>query len=189
MSGKKAVSGFGVQVYEIEGIPFRRFDSLLQREVEWFESRSDSRIRSIRDILELAKKISKDTGLSEDEALEKVQDLENPENKNLLMLYAEQLDEIKANSYTETHFKRDVAVMVLNSRVPKKWLKDNVNLFSEAFDLELDSEEPEFTSEKAELLPTKLINAICEFCTNEKLEWAEPETPVNQEEAPETLGE
>lgn len=186
MSTKK--TGFGaVEYHEIHGIPFKKFYSLLQHETEWFESRSDSRIKSIRDILDLARDIATNEGINEDEALEIVQDLENPDNKSILMKYAERLDNIKAHSYTETHFKRDVALMVINSRVPKKFLKENSETFSDVYGVEFD-ENYQFTIDLIKLFPASMINEICEFCTNEKLEWVTPLEATGLQE-PETLGE
>jgi hypothetical protein len=190
MPGKSIVSssGFGcVDLYLIDGIPFRKWNSLLQGEVEWFESRSDSRITNIKKVVELAQKISKEQGIPENDALERVQDLENEENRHLLLKYAPQLDEIKATNYTEAQFKKDIFVLIANNRIPKKWIRENYQIFSDNYEIEFTGD-PHFTGEIALKLPTSLINQVAEFCSYEKIEWKEPVEATEPEEE-KTLGE
>jgi hypothetical protein len=180
MVAAKVSTGFGqIKYHEVEGIPFRLFGSLLQHETEWFESRSDSRISNIKKVLELAQKIAVNESITEDEALAKVQDMGNPDHSNLALRYAAELDEINTSGYTEAQFRRDIAVMMINSRVSRQWLVNQLPTFEESFDITFDDpQKPWFTDVLAKKLPVKLINAITEFCANEKSEWAEP--PVDQ---------
>lgn len=182
----KKAQGFGsVEIVNVGGFDLRKYGSLIQLEMEWFESQSDARIKSIKAILELAKTMAETEGMDEDKALECIQDLENPEYKTLLFKYADRLDSIRLSNYTESQFKRDVTQLMLNSRVPRKFIMANVDALADEFGIEVDEAFPEFTLEDIKKLPTKIISEVCEFATNEKTEWAIPE---ETEAEPEDLG-
>ncbi len=174
MAGKKSTFG-NIELYEVGGIPFRKFGSLLQEEAEWFENQSDSQLAPLKKLLEVAKEIAVNEGISDPEAFAIVQNLNEGSNQFFAAKYAEKLETVKQSGYTPSKFNRDAAVMMINSRVPVSFLKENSGAFADSFGIEFD-ETYQFTSDLARKLPTKLIDDICKFASNERLEWEDLET-------------
>jgi hypothetical protein len=168
----------------IGGFPFTKEYTLLVGESEWFESQSDKSLGSIKDLLTLAKAISENEAISEDEALGLIQDLDNEENKNILIKYSDNLAALKANSYTQENFKRDLAAMMLNSRVDRDFLIEHAEAINKRFKITLDTYEPVFTESMIRRFPVKLVDEIAEFTAMERLGWVEDdedEAPVDED--------
>ena len=95
------VSATGLpECVEIGIFKLKSYGSLLKRELSWFESQSNQRIKSILPVFELAKKIAADRKIEEEEALSIVQHLDEPENKGLLMSYTSEIADIQKNAYS-----------------------------------------------------------------------------------------
>ena len=162
----------------------KSYGSLLKRELSWFESQSNQRIKSILPVFELAKKIAADRKIEEEEALSIVQHLDEPENKGLLMSYTSEIADIQKNAYSESDFNGDITTMVIQSRVSKKSLSESHESLIERYDIEIGVDgiwKPEYT----EQLPMVLIESICEFILRERN--GEKPSDNSDEEVP-TLG-
>ena len=170
---------------EIGIFKLKSYGSLLKRELSWFESQSNQRIKSILPVFELAKKIAVDRTITEEEALSIVQHLDEPENKGLLMSYTNEIADIQKNAYSESSFNGDICTMVLGSRVTKKSLSESHESLMENYDIEVGVDgvwKPEYT----EALPVSLIESICDFILRER-NGEKPES--SSEESVPTLGE
>ena len=170
---------------EIGIFKLKSYGSLLKRELSWFESQSNQRIKSILPVFELAKKIAVDRSITEEEALNIVQHLDEPENKGLLMMYTFEIAEIQKNAYSESDFNGDICTMVIQSRVAKKLLSESHESLIENYDIEIGVDGV-WTSQHTEALPISLIDEICGFILRER-NGEKPES--SSEESVPTLGE
>jgi len=152
---------------EIGIFKLKSYGSLLKRELSWFESQSNQRIKSILPVFELAKKIAADRKIEEEEALDIVQHLDEPENKGLLMSYTSEIADIQKNAYSENAFNGDITTMVIQSRVSKKSLSESHESLIERYDIEIGVDGV-WTSQHTEALPVSLIESICEFILRER---------------------
>ena len=158
--------------------------SLLKREYSWFEEQKNKRILSILPVFELAKKIAAKQQISDADALEIVQKLDEVQHQALLMSFTEEIADIQSKAYSESDFNADVVSMILESRLAKKVREDVYASIKEEFDIDINPEKgwlPEYT----EQLPMTLIEEICAFVASEKSGLAKTE-PTSTEEP--TLG-
>ena len=185
MNNSKVISATGQpESVEIGIFKLKSYGSLLKRELSWFESQSNQRIKSILPVFELAKKIAVDRSITEEEALSIVQHLDEPENKGLLMMYTFEIADIQNNAYSESSFNADITTMVIQSRVSKKSLSESHESLIEIYDIEVGVDAV-WTSQHTEALPISLIDEICGFILRER----NGEKPESTTEEVPTLGE
>jgi hypothetical protein len=170
MKNSKAF-GTSEKVY-VEGFEFKKLGSLKQFEIEWFDTESNNRLKSLLPIYELAAKVAKEFDIEDEIALALVQGVGDQDlYQQFLLKYSADLLNVKTQSYTETIFQRNVCTMIIKSRVSKKFLADNFEELNDCFDLDIDPSSPEWKDEYTGYLPLRTINEIIEFVTGERTEW------------------
>lgn len=184
MSKSKSISISKPTITEIYPFKLKTYGSLKARELEWFEHQADKRISSVLPIYKLAQKISIDKQISEDEAISIVKNLDDKQHENILFIYGEDIAEIKANTYTETNFSKDIATMMIRSRVKTSVLSEIAQDLFDDYDVEFDPEQG-WTAENTGELPSEIIDEICKFTVAEK-DRNKPKTEGEVEEI--TLG-
>ena len=184
MNVSSTFKGFGeVEKVDVSGFQFRKFGSLRQGEIEWFDNQSNKRLESLIPIYKLAEIISKDLEIADDVALGLIQGVgDNDLYQKVLLRYSTELLNVKKQSYTETDFQRDVCTMMLVSRVSKSFLRDNAESINEFFEIEIDVANPVWKTEFTNSLPLTLVAEIIEFTTNERTEWVTDKTKEDEEE-------
>lgn len=151
----------------IDVFPFKTYGSLIKRELKWFENESKQRINSILPLYKLAKKIAKDYEISEQEALELVNNLGAQENQHYAFEYLEDLKEIQQHKYSESDFDGDIATMFIISRIPSAKLALISEALYEYYEIEYDANKG-WTSEYTEALPMSVIDEIVMFVSDER---------------------
>lgn len=154
-------------IVEIAVFKLKSYGSLLKRELSWFEEVATNRINAVLPLYKLAKKISQDKNISEDEALIIVKNLDDSQYENILYAYSEDLAAIKSNTYSETDFNADIATMFLQSRVSTSVLSEVAEQLFEDYGVEYNPELG-WTTEDTENLPMGVIEEICQFVMDEK---------------------
>lgn len=159
-TGKPTITAIGI-------FPFKTYGSLIKRELKWFEDQASKRINAVLPLYKLAKKISEDEAISENDALAIVNDLGNPENSRYSFKYVEFLGEIQKQNYSESDFKADIVTMFIQSRIASSQL---FSIYQDLFDyygIEFDSEVG-WVEFYTECLPETVIDEINDFVLAEK---------------------
>ena len=156
------VNAFGkVEKVTVGGFEFRKFGSLRQGEIEWFDKQSNLRLASLLPIYELAQRVSKELEIPDTVALAAIQGEGDPDVYSKVMLtYAKELLDVKDKAYTETDFQSAVVTMMLQTRVAKSFLAANAEALNEYFDIAIDQSQPEWKAEYSKNLPLQTIGYI-----------------------------
>lgn len=176
-------NAFGpVEKVLVSGFEFRKFGTLRQGEIEWFENQSNLRLSALLPIYELAQRVSKELEIPDHVALAAIQGEGDPEQYNKVMLkYAKELLEIKDQAYTEAKFQSAVVTMMLQNRVAKSFLASNSESINEFFGITIDPSNPEWKEEYSKNLPLKTIADIIQFTTKERTEWVNEPTEEGED--------
>lgn len=162
------VSATGKPTITIIGsFQLKTYGSLLKRELTWFETQANNRIKSVLPIYELAKKLATDKDISEEEALYIVKNLSDSANENVLFSYSEDIAAIQASTYSDSTFNADICTMVINSRCSATSLESIAEDLFDYYGVEYNPSDG-WTTEDTDNLPTKLIEDICVFTLAEK---------------------
>lgn len=183
-------NAFGkIEKVTVSGFEFRKFGSLRQVEIEWFDKQSNLRLASLLPIYELAQRVSKELEIPDTAALAAIQGEGDPEQYSKVMLtYAKELLAVKDQAYTETDFQNAVCTMMLQNRVSKSFLANNTESINEFFEVVIDPANPEWKAEYSKNLPLSTIAEIIEFTTNERTEWVNEPVLEGSEDVPVSLG-
>ena len=171
------LNGFGnIEKVNVSGFELRKFGSLRQGELEWFDNQSKKRLSSLVPIYKLASTIATDLGIEKDVALGLIQGTGDSElYQKVLLVYSTELFAAKEQTYSETDSQRDICTMMLQSRLSKSYLRDNAAAINEFLEIDMDAINPQWTSEFTSNLPLNLVAEIIAFTTSERTEWV-PET-------------
>lgn len=174
------MSIFGPIQYEtIAGFPLRKLGSLKQLEAEWFERQGKERIKGLLPYYQLAEKICKETGMSDEEVLELLDDLNSAESKVKLSAYGAAIQEILDSQISEEQFKREIALLMLNSRVSPPFIAQHSEEINEHYPGAIKDGRFVNLSE----FPATVINQIRDFAIREK------NGDVTPEQTNQSLGE
>jgi hypothetical protein len=161
--------------------PVRRRNSLLQSEVEWLENHEKERLKVLLPLLRLAAQISVGEGIEVTEALNKVQALRNGQqtgdNIELVVKYIDEFEDVVKADFSEQEYRRQIAVLTINSRVSQKWIRENLELIEEEFEVSLKEDEDNklfWKDSDGKSLPFSLIECLCQFHADEKNGGKEP---------------
>ena len=181
-------NGFGnIEKVNVSGFELRKFGSLRQGELEWFDNQSKKRLSSLVPIYKLAATIASDMVIEEEVALGLIQGIgDNELYQKILLGYSTELFAAKEQTYSETDFQRDVCTMMLQSRLSKSYLRDNAAAINEFLEIDIDAVNPQWTTEFTANLPLTLVAEIIEFTTNERTEWVTETVKADEEKV--TLG-
>lgn len=169
--------------------PVKHRGSLLVVESEWFERREKERLTIVMPLLKLGVRIAEEHDCTVSQALDKIQDLGKPgADMSLFAGYMAELDEIFAANFSEVQYRKELALLVLNTRVSKKWLADNYDVIQEEFDYIPFDTDPDtlhyvWTSEGVSRLPVSLLEAATDFLLAEQ-NGGKPSTSVPSETSP-----
>jgi hypothetical protein len=164
---------YSPEVVSIGGFPVKKYGCLLQEEADWFEGKKAEQLDQAKAFFTLAKAISDQTGVSDEEALNLVQSLGDAtgQNAHLLVRFSDQLDSIKATMKGQYDLTADSVTLVIRSRVDGQWLLDNAEGLKQAFGIEYTGQWlPSHTGR----LPRTLVLELSEFLDGEFRQWATP---------------
>lgn len=199
---KRAPKGFGAfKPIQVGIFTLTQYNSLLQREMEFFTSIQERNMRAILPIFQLTKQVAEDLKIDTESAFAKVNSFANTktpstEDTELMLRYLDKIQEIQNSLLNESKLQNEMVSIVLQSRVSSKWLRENADYLLEIFDINVfDSQEddsdplqwiPEFTSK----LPVSVVQAVMRFIESEKSGNIEEDTGEEEEPmaSPEALG-
>lgn len=152
---------------DIGGFPCATYGSLLQEEEEWFEAREMQRIDHAIPVLELARTIAKDKGISEEESLTLIQSFSDPASPNahLLVSYADQMKGLTETMKFEKGFPTAIATLAIQSRVNQSFLEEHAIDLEESFDISFKGQ---WREEDTRKLPVSLISELALFLIQER---------------------
>lgn len=171
------MSIFGqIEITTIGGFPLRKLGSLKQLEAEWFEKQGKERIKALLPYYQLAERICSETGMSDEEVLELLDDLNSAESKVKLSAYGAAIQEILDSQISEEEFKRAIARLMLNSRVNSSFIAQ----YSDDINQHYPGAIREGRFDNLAEFPAKLINEIRDFAIREKNGDQEPTESEHQ---------
>lgn len=196
-SKKRAPKGFGgFKPVQVGIFTLKQYNSLLQREMEFFTSIQERNMRAVLPIFQLTKQVAEDLNIDTETAFAKVNGFANAkapstEDTELMLRYLDKIQAIQDSLLNESKLQSEMVSIVLESRVTEKWLQENAEYLLEVFDIDVHESDPirwrpEFTSK----LPVSIIQAVVRFIDSEKAGNIEEDTEEQEDptSSPEALG-
>ena len=154
---------FGAERYEKIG-PFRFpiWKELVPGEVRGFERIAKEQARSTFRSIKLAQKVGAERGISTQEAIELLGNLNKEENQDILYQYAEELDEIQNAGLTEHAQKLEHVTLFMKYRGEVKMPGSREYVQTK-----------DWSSDDTDNMPTNLLNAVYELIVKERDGWTE----------------
>lgn len=195
---KRVPRGFGkYPIVKVGIFELRKYNSLLQKEVEWLADLNKKKLKAILPIFELTQKLSEDLKISSEEAFTKVTGIAmNPQLKEddtaVMLKYLDKIQEIEANTVSEESLNREVLSVFLGARVASRWLEENKEELLDIFNIDVEKSRdlegslswiPEFTTK----LPQDILEEVIKFFNSEKSANTEENDSVSTGEALENL--
>lgn len=173
----------------IGGFPFVKYGSLLGEEQEWFENQEKSQIDAAIPFLELAAEIAREKGVEGKDALQAVKSFGGDDDfAPLLLGHTDKLRALTESLAFERRLPRNVATMMIQSRISNAWLKEQASNLQQAFPrIQLpENWDGEWSYDLTTKLPEHITNQIVSFAMAERREWAQIEP--SEEDEQEDLG-
>lgn len=152
---------FGAERYEKVG-PFRFpiWNELVPGEVRGFERIAKEQARSTFRSIKLAQKVGTERGISTQEAIELLGNLNKEENQDILYQYAEELDEIQNGGMTDHVQKLEHVTLFMKYRGEVKMPGSREYVQTK-----------DWSSEDTDNMPTNLLNEIYDLLVKERDGW------------------
>ena len=155
------------EVVTVAGLPFAKFDCLLQGEVEWLEIEPTKQLKAAKPIANLASRIAEERDITVEASAELLDGALRGESNTLLIPYLDDIEAMvqRVQEMTEAVKRRDRVTMFIQSRVDQDWLWENKETVEGLFfRLKLDGEETMvWTDACTKRLPDRAMNEILEF--------------------------
>jgi hypothetical protein len=161
----------------IVGFTFLKYGSLRRKELKWFTERDQKVLEGLTDVVEIASEIAVTHSLSDAQAYNIAAGFGAEAGSEYLVPHAARLKPLIGLLSHQHSTEADAVTMLLQSRLPTPWLRDNALELRTAYGIEVGEVthwQPEFTEE----LPEEAIDALWEFIQNEKKKWKKDPEPV-----------
>jgi hypothetical protein len=124
----------GIQT--IGGFPFRTYESLLFEEVQFFDQLNKQKLSGLLPILELTEKVAEYKEIDTDAAYSLMMsaltgDLSQGGTLDILVKFRAELELIKESQYSEIEYQSDLLALIMNTRIPQKWYRENAEALEE----------------------------------------------------------
>jgi len=173
----------------VAGFPFSKLGSLKRKEEAWFQEQERKQLDGMTGLLEIAQQIAQKHGISDAEAFNLVASFGqgSGDHVGFLVEYADKIDGIKSLLSLQQGLPAQATTLLIQSRVPAKWLQSRAEDLKDAFDIEVV--EAGWMAEHTDMLPVAVIEQINEFAAKERSRWQEVEVDEEEEDLGKDLNE
>lgn len=161
------------QFYKIGPFRFPVYKALMPGETKQIEAMSRMEAKTRFASIQLAKKISKDRGITVDEAVEMLSSMQEEENKHLVYEYLEDIEQLNTGSKGETELKAELVTIVMKFRGEVQFEEDEDYVRTS-----------DWSDDDTDKLPPDILNQIFDFVVYERDGWPEGKQPADPAPTP-----